>query len=562
MRPGSAGLLVVVAAWCAAGSPSASAGDGDGKKDDLRFAPGPARDPAFQKSVDDAIARGVAWMRDHQGKDGVFGDDAEPFSTFPFGYTSLGVHVLRSCGASFDDPAVAKGIATMRQAFRSGGSAGAQTYQLALALLALEAHYSPDAAPEEKKKSRYGDSAKRGKPVIPASDLEWIRAMAQRLCSAQDASGAFGYTATDGYSRRRSGWDHSNTQYALLGLKAARRCGVEIDARVFQNCLEHLLGTQEPSGPEVERRETDSSAGDAYAPRSRVAGRDRARGWGYTHPGATGSMTTGGVSSMVICRGELQGTKRYTAALDRKAVQSIRDGIAWLGRNFSVTDNPPSGTGGWHYYYLYGLERAGVLAGVTWMAEHDWYLEGAKYLLAQQNGDGSWGGTGMLAAQPRRKGARARPGNLLDTAFALLFLKKATFRVEGAVATEESDSTLDLSGAAALDDASFRAVFDSVFARYARAAEKDRSVLAADFVRMGTRALGLLILTLEAEGAAERGTALDALRRVTGLTHGYDPAAPQEARSAAVATWEEWYFGKKARLVADGEGGRFREGGR
>ena len=66
--------------------------------------------------------------------------------------------------------------------------------------------------------------------------------------------------------------------------------------------------------------------------------------------------------------------------------------------------------GPWHYYYLYGLERMGALVGVAFLGEHDWYQEGARYLVARQDEEGSWqGGT-----------------DLSETCFALLFLKRAT----------------------------------------------------------------------------------------------------------------------------------------
>lgn len=50
---------------------------------------------------------------------------------------------------------------------------------------------------------------------------------------------------------------------------------------------------------------------------------------------------------------------------------------------------------------------------------HDWYLEGARYLVGRQGGDGSWN-TGMLG------GKEYKPSAVLDTAWAILFLKKAT----------------------------------------------------------------------------------------------------------------------------------------
>ena len=52
---------------------------------------------------------------------------------------------------------------------------------------------------------------------------------------------------------------------------------------------------------------------------------------------------------------------------------------------WSVNNNPERG-GDWHYYYLYGLERAGILYDTNMIGKHDWYLEGAKLLLDAQDG--------------------------------------------------------------------------------------------------------------------------------------------------------------------------------
>ena len=48
------------------------------------------------------------------------------------------------------------------------------------------------------------------------------------------------------------------------------------------------------------------------------------------------------------------------------------------------------------------------------LGAHDWYREGATYLLKEQKGDGSW---------------NAKPGDgfmVHDTSFAILFLRRAT----------------------------------------------------------------------------------------------------------------------------------------
>ena len=54
---------------------------------------------------------------------------------------------------------------------------------------------------------------------------------------------------TSGYWRYPSGgFDLSNTQYALLGLKAADRCGLEVPASTWKAALDFLLGFQAPTG--------------------------------------------------------------------------------------------------------------------------------------------------------------------------------------------------------------------------------------------------------------------------------------------------------------------------
>jgi hypothetical protein len=93
--------------------------------------------------------------------------------------------------------------------------------------------------------------------------------------------------------------------------------------------------------------------------------------------------------------------------------------MEWLARNFTVTGNPkiPAGDaglqGGWHYYYLYAVERAGIFYGTEKLGAHDWYAEGAKHLLGAQQADGSWLSKGADHA-------------IWDTCFAVLFLRRAT----------------------------------------------------------------------------------------------------------------------------------------
>ena len=69
-----------------------------------------------------------------------------------------------------------------------------------------------------------------------------------------------------------------------------------------------------------------------------------------------------------------------------------------------------------HFYYLYALERAGILYGTEHFGGRAWYAEGAKFLLETQKPDGSWRESDYAGVAPET----------WDTCFAILFLRRAT----------------------------------------------------------------------------------------------------------------------------------------
>jgi hypothetical protein len=118
-------------------------------------------------------------------------------------------------------------------------------------------------------------------------------------------------------------------------------------------------------------------------------------------------MTAGGVSTLSIILRNL-----HNNANPAKDIR-VQKGLAWLGKNLAFDTNPQNG--GWHYYWIYSVERAGSYAGTQWFGDRPWYSEGATWLISQQNEDGSWANNG-----PGQK--------ILDTCWAILFLKQATKR--------------------------------------------------------------------------------------------------------------------------------------
>ena len=144
--------------------------------------------------------------------------------------------------------------------------------------------------------------------------------------------------------------------------------------------------------------------------------------WAYTpeSPASTASMTCAGVSSLIISgmrrfQGQefLQGDEIENCGKGA-ANPSLKGGIDWLARNFQVGENFGAGQQ-WKFYYLYGLERAGRLAGIRYFGTHDWYRLGAEELVQKQDKlAGFWQGALMEHNDPP----------ILATSFAVLFLAK------------------------------------------------------------------------------------------------------------------------------------------
>ena len=205
-------------------------------------------------------------------------------------------------------------------------------------------------------------------------------------------------------------YDNSCTQYAMLGLYTASLCGVEVSPQVWFASANHWLASQsDPDGKSEPLRLVSYQEMDRVKNRTGSRGiHVRARGWSYTGRNrrtATGSMTTAGITGLVICEAALRQQKKGTKRLRSKVRDAVKSGFGWLAENFTVTLNPPKANRH-HYYYLYGLERACELNGTAMINGRRWYFEGADYLLGEQGKHGPW-------------------ANLVDTCFAILFLKKA-----------------------------------------------------------------------------------------------------------------------------------------
>lgn len=186
--------------------------------------------------------------------------------------------------------------------------------------------------------------------------------------------------------------DLSNTQYAALALWVAEGHGFKTKTKTWTRVIEGAMALQNDFG-----------------------------GFGYrevSKNNSSGAMTTAGITVLTVATRSLDEAGK-SSGLTRRAVKAIEHAWEHLERCFTATGNFagrngvisqvfPSRSAAHHFYYLYGLERVAALSDRSRIDGRSWYQEGARCILHYESSTGGW-------------------GDLVNTSFALLFLKRATF---------------------------------------------------------------------------------------------------------------------------------------
>ena len=188
--------------------------------------------------------------------------------------------------------------------------------------------------------------------------------------------------------------DFSNTQYAILGLRACREGNIKIPKTTWKAALKYMAKFQQEDG-----------------------------GWGYVTQGeqdltSYASLTCAGACGAAVCL-HASGTK------NPKGHTMVAKALKWLNtywdpaQNFWAENSSTVMPGTWQYYHLYSVERVCSVLRLKKIGKRNWYAHGAKWVLANQRGDGSWDDPGGDTGRPKYL-------QTADTCFAILFLARAT----------------------------------------------------------------------------------------------------------------------------------------
>jgi hypothetical protein len=331
-------------------------------------APGKPEDELVEK-VRKGIDKGVAFLKSQRNGQGNWeGLVLTYLADMDGGTTALVTLALLNCGVKPEDPSIARALEYLH------GLPPRKTYVVALQNLVFL----------ETRKEKY-------KPRIQ-ENADWL------------INNAINRT------RGRDGWsypgnsvaDNSNTQYALLGLYAAKQAGAKIDDDVWKGIQEYYNRHQRKPAPTL-----------GY--------------WTYHNANFGGgdepsfSMTVAGVCGLIIAGMGLDQSEQQldetTGVAKNCGLYSENTGVArgmnWIAAKFSF-ESPKS-----TFYNVYGLERLGRLSGQRWVGKYDWYREGCEFLLGKGREAGLQNENGSIS-----KGKGIDGAEVLTTAFALLFLSK------------------------------------------------------------------------------------------------------------------------------------------
>jgi hypothetical protein len=330
----------------------------------------PEAQAATDVEIEQARLKGVEFLKGQQQSDGSW-----EFPSYTTGITALCTLALIENGVPITDSVVDKGYRFVKRQV----SEVKNTYEISLSILLL---------------ARVGDR----------QDKAHIRTLGARLLAGQNQYGGWGYSCpviestalsdVKKLERQKGAGDNSCTQFGVLGLWVASRYGVPIEDAMTEVAIRFLEGQNEDGG------------------------------WSYQPPGADkvearntttrNTMTCAGLFSLTVARAtrirQMQKDKTATGGEERgEKATLLADPV--YSKGFEKVGQFATGIGnGSTKYFLWSVERLGVLLGLPTLGRADWFAKGADALVKTQRPDGSWSEGKEVCS---------------DASFAILFLRKA-----------------------------------------------------------------------------------------------------------------------------------------
>lgn len=324
---------------------------------------------SLRQEIRQAVARGNDWLKSQQKEDGHWDDDQLP------AFTALALTAAMNAPdthAKQPPEHVAKGYDWLvKQQKEDGGiyNRGLSTYNTATALSALVAarNTSYEPAIVRARKHLIGnqwDTGEKGKTDNPND-------------------GGIGYGAgTD-----KDHDDLSNTYLTIEALTLSKqvvedgRHGDQPDldwgaaVSFLSRCQNLKSANDQPWASDDEK----NKGGFVYSPTGSKA-EDKLPD-GTTALRSYGSMSYAGLLSLVYAK----------VTPDDPRVKAVKE---WLGKNYSVSENPGLGDQGLYYYY-HAMSKALAASNLDTLKlkdgrEADWRKDLGEKLLASQRADGSW----------------------------------------------------------------------------------------------------------------------------------------------------------------------------
>jgi len=272
-------------------------------------------------------------------------------------------------------------------------------------------------------------SAGVGAVLLSDADAEgnrpYLEAIAKYIQDGQRSTGCWDYP-----SRPELNGDTSVTHYALLGLWACTRAGVEVRPEVWAKAAQWHVNSQNPDGGFSYRPGLAAGEGGANSTLNNTINGIGSMGIAWLHLSTTPPSLTeepkpktapatppkpkaNSVLEAVPLE-PVAPTNAAPADLPPGMLAAMRKAYNWVGKRFG----PKNMESSHDTYYYYSLERMTGLVNVTRVGDHDWFAECSDLLASKQQADGSF--TGFTSHTV---------GTDAGTAFIILSLVKSTAKL-------------------------------------------------------------------------------------------------------------------------------------